>query len=322
MNFLKCVLLNSVSISAAALMFANARPKVDTDIESIDLTTLEPSDSFTVPGASTGAFVRAESGDGTIWFFTLSPDMVHLHRTDGMGRVQNTVDLPVAGRPSEYCVSHDSRLGLVYQGGAIQVYSARGDLLQDFGANASRGIQCVFLNNGELVGVSGEQLFQYKDGSVASIKPSRIARSDAPIIALPMSGNRVGVIDTAEGRLSTVDISSEAFENIQLDASDLQGVRRSPDIDAIFSAVVDPASRDVFVAVGPYNVRSGAVVLRFSDQGVLKARFRCVLPILPSLKGERIHPGQFVFQQIGIAGETLLLVSRSQQHCVYYKLPH
>lgn len=178
-----------------------------------------------------------------------------------------------------------------------------------------------FIDSGELVGVSGEQLLRYKDGAVASIKPSRIERTEAPVIALPLPGNRVGVIDTAGALLSTEDVPSEVFENVQLEAPDLQGVQRSPDMEAIFSAVIDPASRDVFVAVGPYNVRSGAVILRFSDHGVLKARFRCVLPVVASMKSNRNPSGQFLFQQIGIAGDTLVLVSRSQQHCVYYEIP-
>jgi hypothetical protein len=321
MDLPKSVLLMSLAIGATALMFANARPRVDINVAGIDLTTLVPGGSFTVPGISTGAFVRAESGDGTVWFVRVRPDAVHVERTDGTGRVQTTVDLPKVGRPSEYCVSRDSRLGLVYGGGATQVYSATGSLMEDVGANGPRGIQCVFLDNGELVGVSGEQLVQYKAGSVASIKPSRLERSDAPVIALALSANRVGIIDIAGGRLSTRDVLSEAFENIQLEAPDLQGVGRSPEVEAIFSAVVDPASHDVFVAVGPYNARSGAVILRFSDGGLLKARFRCVLPVLAPLASDRIHSGQFVFQQIGIAGNTLLLISRSQQRCVYYNLP-
>lgn len=143
MNFHTSLLATSIAMGATALMFANARPIVDTDLGSIDLTTLEPSGWFSVPGASSGPFVRAESGDGTIWFVTLRPDAVHVERTDGTGRVQNTVDLATVGRPNEYCVSRDSRLGLVYQGGAINVYSATGDLLEDIGANASRGVQCV-----------------------------------------------------------------------------------------------------------------------------------------------------------------------------------
>ncbi len=320
MNF-RVYVLSSIAIGATALMSASARSLLDFSLGTVDPTTLEPSGSFSIPGASSGKFASAEIGDGTVWFVTLRADVVHVERTDSTGRVQNTMDVPRLGYPSGYCVSQDSRFGLMYESGVIKVYLPGGDLLENIGANASRGVQCVFPYEGELVGVSRNELLRYERGSVASIKPSRMEGSDAPIITLPLSGNRVGVIDTVTARLSAVGVRSEVIENIELTAPDIQGVQRSPDMLAIFSAVVDPASRDVFVAIGPYNARSGAMILRFSEGGLLKARFRCMLPIDPVLKSDRMPSGQFVFQQIAVTADTLLLVSRSQAYCFYYKIP-
>jgi hypothetical protein len=113
--------LSSIAIGATAVMFASARFFPVSADGNTDLAPLEPSGSFAVPGASSGTFVIAEIGDGTVWFVTLRPDAVHVERTDGMGQVQNTIDLPGAGHPSGYCVSKGSRFGLMYQSGAIKV---------------------------------------------------------------------------------------------------------------------------------------------------------------------------------------------------------
>jgi hypothetical protein len=254
-----------------------------------------------------------------VWFLLAHPGSSEVQQADATGIVQNTIDVTGSSQPVKLSISRDGRIAVQYRGTGINIYSQSGALIKSVPSTA-RGLDSIFVEN-SLIGIGMHHVVEFQNEAVERDITTIAEPPASPRLSVALPNARVGIIDTRTATLNVLDTQSGSLNKIQLVAPEIQGINRfDPHVMSIFSATVDPASNDFYVATGPFNARSGASILRFTAEGVLKERLRLVLPQLSALKTEKVRTGQFLFKYMAIAGDSFVLVSSSQRYCVYYKL--
>ncbi len=157
--------------------------------------------------------------------------------------------------------------------------------------------------------------------SIKSFPSSR--RFSWPSKAVALGDHELGVFELAAGNLNVLDIASGSWHSKRLNAQEILN-ERTPErtgnqaTATISSIAPDASSGSFYIAKAPFYLTEGAPILQFDHDGNVLRRFRCKLPVLPSLRTNRNKSGQFSLSQIFYVSHKLLLVSESQRFVLIY----
>ena len=291
--------------------------------QDLPVTTLSPAGLFKIPVNEPELVKGVQTNQSGIWFLLDGGTFSEAVQVNDDGALQKRILLMTdpANQIRGFCVSAGGEIAVVHKDCRIERYADSGSLasstkLSDY------ALGCAF---------SGHTLLSVSSSEVDAIDASSthvVARGRQallwPNIVLALPNHRIGIIEMGEGALNEVDSVGAAWERHLLIAPEVQGVTREQRSDStvypsVFAADVN-SSGDIFVAISPYVVSQGAIVLQFGLDGSLKARMRCVLPKSPDLVTDRIKDGRFAVTYLAVKNHRLFLISRSQKRAVYYGL--
>jgi len=268
---------------------------------------------------------RIASGGGVLWFLVVNGNWSELLATDVAGGNPNQFAIrpPTKGVPfptNAICASTDGRIAVGRAEGTVEIYSRGGDLVETIPFK-QRGSSCVF----------DQDLWVWSRTGMDAVNGARaglhIAPPDLPKFAqvdlLGLTDHRVGLLESGEGVLYTLDQQTGNWLRHPLAAPEFQAIRNMPvQENTVTPVVMSPsvAGGEFYVLSNPTNRRQGAKVLRFDSQGNLRARYLCPLPMSVAPPTVTNPNGYLSPTSIVVADRTLLLISWSQKVVASYSL--
>jgi len=176
----------------------------------------------------------------------------------------------------------------------------------------------------QIVGLDepNSQLLREPDETLLYSAPQKL---DWPTILLSGREETVAIIELGIARLRLAHLRTGISSMSQLTAPEIQGILRPMSTADKVSHIIAEATMnragELFCTVSPYNVDTGAIVLKFGEDGTLAKRLRLELPVLDELKGKGNPDGHMVPMFMGVVGNRLFTASSVGHRCAYYDVP-
>jgi hypothetical protein len=286
------------------------------------IATIAPIASFDVPVTTGERIASVRSDSSGLWFLLRSgTNLTEAVLVNGDGAVLKRQLLfahdldPI----KDFCTGPGQDVAVLHQSGLIEIYSAAGKISHTAYLDSST-IGCTFADK-SLIAAEPTHIFSLTNGQV-SILSQQAQPAQWPAVVLALGNNKIGVIELGEAIVNQFDLKTAQWHQQHLAAPEIQGVSRpgrtNIEVQPAIFAVAADTSGDLYVAVNPYVVSQGAIVLRFGTDGSFKSRLRCRLPKSADLVRPKIPDGHFVVSYIALVGDRMVLVSRAQNKCISF----
>jgi hypothetical protein len=290
-----------------------------------DLTVLQPLGSFAITTDPAVRVLRFDANGGMLSFLLSSGPALELVKMNGAGLIQNSFALASSGGSwvDHLCAGPDGRIAVQRSDGQMEIYSPDGVLMQTISTGRVQAA-CGFMDNHAL-------FLNLKDNAIRAVEGPRTGSLfELPrehlwgASVLDLGNQTLAIVDLVDASIDFLDTQAGVWRSVQLSAPEIQQTQRpAPAADSVApllsSVALDESSGDIFAALGAYNVNQGPIILRFSRQGVLLGRFRCVLPPKSAnFKTKTNKDGHLSISGIAIVDQKLLLISTAQKQVVYY----
>ena len=176
----------------------------------------------------------------------------------------------------------------------------------------------------QIVGLdeANSQLLREPDETLLYSAPQKL---EWPTILLSGKDETVAILELGLARLRLAYPRAGVSSMSQLTAPEIQGILRPMSTAAKVSHIIAEAAvnraGELFCTVSPYNVDTGAIVLKFGEDGTLAKRLRLELPVFEDLKGKGNPAGHMVPMFMGVVGNRVFTASSVGHRCVYYDIP-
>jgi hypothetical protein len=291
--------------------------------QDVPVTTLKQTGLFALPN-NPSRISGIASGGGVLWFLVRNGNWSELLATDvaGGNPTQFAVQPPAKNGSSltgAICASPDGRIA-VGRDGSVEVYQRGGALLETIPVPA---YNCVL--DQELRVTSGTGVdFLNAAGVEAHVALPQLPKY-AQVNLLGLADRRLGLLDSFEGVLYTLDQQTGNWMHHSLAAPEFQAIRnlRAQGEEILpIPFVMSPsvAGGEFYVLSNPTNRKQGAKILRFDSQGNLLARYRCPLPTSVAPPTGTNPNGYLIPSSVVVMDRTLLLVSSPQKVVASYSL--
>ena len=263
------------------------------------------------------------AGGGTLWFLLQSGAWSELLATDIAGGNPTQFALQPPAKKSALltgaiCASADGRIAVGHGEGTVEIYQRGGALLDTIAASASK---CVLAQG--LWVWSGTGVDFLNDARVEShFAPPQLSQY-AHLDLLQSADRPIGLLDSSEGVLYTLDQQTGDWMSHPLTAPEFQAMRNLPALkEGATTLFMSPsvAGGDFYVLSNPTNRKQGAKILRFDFQGNLLARYLCPLPTSVAPPTGTNPDGYLTPTHVLVMDRTLLLISSPQKIAASYHL--
>jgi hypothetical protein len=264
------------------------------------------------------------SNGGILWFSVESPNWNELLVTGAAGEnpYQFALRAPPERQPfsvTAVCASSDGRVAVGRWKGTIEIYARGGELIETLPL-AENASECSF----------DQDLWVWSKAGLDSVSgPHAGLHADPPVLPkyryvslLALADHHVGLVESTEAVLYTLDQPTRTWERHPLAAPEFQAIRELPKQEdgasvPFFTGPTADAG-DFYALSNGTNRKRGAVVLRFDGQGTLRARYLCPLPTGVAPPTATNPAGYLAPSGVAVAGRTLLLISSYQKAVVSY----
>jgi hypothetical protein len=295
-------------------------------------TVLQPQGWFDVPAGALSLtdFVANKTG---LYFLVASAQYAEIVHTTSRGSVRDRVAVSISDAPSARHLGVD--MVRVDDTGNLIVLQRdhAGVQLLYFGRRGMLTRQVHLKHALSDIVVVKDQLFGWDESSSTLWREPADARlfTLAPLVSFPsavtfVTGDRLAIVETSVARMHIVNDKGPTLAPALLSAPEIQGVMHPTPPPGTFENILYSMAAgpdgDLFFAVSPFSGDKGAVVLRFSEEGILKGRLRCSLPSFEVLRSRSNPEGRLLPSTLAIVGSELFLAANKGNKCAYYNLPN
>ncbi len=283
--------------------------------QDVPLTTLKQTGLFALPSNPSRIGGVASAG-GVLWFLLQNGNWSELLATDVAGGNPTQFAIQPPANKSDFltgafCASADGRIAVGRGQATVEIYQRGGALLETVPHQASN---CV-LDQG-LWAWSGTGADYLNGGRIDLHIPPPDLPKYAHVDLLGLADQRVGLLDSTEGVLYTLDQKTGNWLRHPLAAPEFQATRNLPPIEegAIpFFTSPRVAGGEFYALANHTNRKLGAKILRFDAQGDLKARYLCLLPTSVAPPTGTNPNGYLSPTAIMVMDRTVLLISQASK---------
>jgi len=289
--------------------------------QDVPVTTLKQTGLFALP-SNPSRISGIASGGGVLWFLLRNSNWPELLATDvaSGNSTQFAIQPPTKKSGSltgAICASADGRIA-VGREGTVEIYQRGGALLETIPIPA---YNCALQQ--ELLVRSGTGVDILNGARVESHFDLPQLPKYAQVNLLELANRHVGLLESAEGVLYTLDQQTGNWMRHPLAAPEFQAIRNLPAQEGVVIPLFMSPSvsgREFYVLSSPINRKQGAKVLRFDFQGNLKARYLCPLPTSVAPPTGTNPNGYLLPSSVVVMDRTLLLISSFQKIVASYTL--
>jgi hypothetical protein len=295
-------------------------------------TVLQPQGWFDVPAGSLSLtdFVANKTG---LYFLVANAQYAEIVHTTSRGSVRDRVPIPISDTLAARHLGVDTIR--VDDGGNLIVLQRNHAGVQllyfDRSGLLTRQVHLKHALS-DIVVIKG-QLFGWDESSSTLWHEPAEDRlfTLAPLVPFPsavtaVTGDHLAIVETSSARMHIVNEKGPILPPALLSAPEIQGVMHPTPPPGTFENIVYSMAAgpdgDLFFAVSPFSGDKGAVVLRFSEAGILKGRLRCSLPSFEVLRSRSNPEGRLLPSTLAIVGSELFLAANKGNKCAYYNLPN
>lgn len=289
--------------------------------QDVPVTTLKQTGLFALP-SNPSRISGITSGGGVLWFLLQNGTWSELLATDVAGGNPTQFAIQPPAKKGSFitgaiCASADGRIAVVREG-AVEIYQRGGALLETIPIPASNCLldQGLWVWSGTGVDFLNNTRFE------SHYAPPQLPKY-APIDLLRAADRPIGLLDSTEGVLYTLDQQTGNWMRHPLAAPEFQWIRNLPAQEGVvtpFFMSPSIAGGEFYVLSSPINRKQGAKILRFDFQGNLRARYLCPLPTSVALPTVTNPNGYLSPTSVVVMDRTLLLISWPQKVVASYTL--